>query len=318
LSPKYFGLGTAYLNTSVANPNAGLVPGSLGAATITRANLLKPYPYMSSVQTSDERTSHYDGNYLYVSAQRRTDVGLQINAAYTYGKLMTLPIFTDLATAGLSTNGPSIQNPRNVDAEYGVDTVDVTHRVTVAALYDLPFGKNRRFFHNSRLADRFFGGFQANAIMTAETGRPLSFSGASNQGIATRPNITPGANVRVAHPSRTQWFNTAAFTNPADYSFGNAPRYYSRVRGPGALNFDLSAFKTTTIRDRIKLELRLEAFNAFNHVNLGMPNTSFGAGPPADATNPTAEGGSNTNSSFGTITSAASPRNVQLGAKLVF
>jgi hypothetical protein len=318
LSPQYFGLGTAYLNTSVANPYARLVPGSLGAATITRANLLKPYPYMSSVQTSDERTSHYDGNFLYVSVQRRTDVGLQINAAYTYGKLMTLPVYTDLATAGLSTNGPSIQNPRNVDAEYGVDTVDVTHRLTVAALYDLPFGKNRHFFHSSKLADRLFGGFQANAIMTAETGRPLAFGGASNQGIATRPNITPGVDVRAAHPSRTQWFNTAAFTNPADYSFGNAPRYYSRVRGPGALNFDLSAFKTTTISDRVKLELRLEAFNALNHVNLGMPNTSFGAGAPADPTNPTAEGGSNTNSSFGTITSAASPRNVQLGAKLIF
>lgn len=155
LSPQYFHLGTAYLNTSVASPYAGHVPGSLGAATITRANLLMPYPYMSSVQTSDERMSHYDGNFLYVSAQRRTDVGLQINAAYTYGKLMTLPIYTDLATAGLSTNGPSIQNPRNVDAEYGVDTVDVTHRVTLAALYELPFGKTGAFFKIQTLRTGF-------------------------------------------------------------------------------------------------------------------------------------------------------------------
>gem|GEM_PF-1618149 len=55
--------------------------------------------------------------------------------------------------------------------------------------------------------------------MTAETGQPLSFTGASNQGIATRPNITQGVGVRAAHPSRTQWFNPAAFTNPANYSF---------------------------------------------------------------------------------------------------
>lgn|GEM_PF-1545743 len=90
------------------------------------------------------------------------------------------------------------------------------------------------------------------------------------------------------------------------------------MRGPGALNFDLSAFKTTTIGDRLKLELRLEAFNGLNHVNLGIPNTSFGARAPAERTNPTAEGGSNINSNFGTITLAASPRNVQLGAKLIF
>ena len=317
LDPQFFYLGTASLNAQVANPYAGIVPGSLGKATITRANLLKPYPYMSSVQSSNERTSHYNGNFLYVSAQRRTDVGLEINAAYTYGKLMTLPIYTDLGTTGLPTNGPSIQNPRNVNAEYGVDTVDVTHRVTVAALYDLPFGHNRTFLNDSKLADRLLGGFQVNTIFTAETGRPLAFGGASNYA-ATRPNIVPGVDIRVAHPSRTQWFNPAAFSNPADYTFGNAPRYYSRVRGPGALNFDVSAFKTTAITERVRLELRLEAFNAFNHVNLNMPNTSFSAGAPANPANPTAEGGSNTNPSFGTITSAATPRNVQLAAKVVF
>ncbi|CAN5625361.1 TonB-dependent receptor [soil metagenome] len=316
LDPQYLSLGTAYLNAQVANPYAGLVPGSLGNATISRANLLKPFPYMSSVQTSNERTSHYDGNFLYVSAQRRTDVGLQVNASYTYGKVMSLPIYTDLGTVGYS-NGPGIQNPRNVDAEYGVDGTDVTHRLIVAGLYDLPFGHNRAFLHDSKLADRLLGGFQVNTIMTAETGRPLAFSGASNYS-ATRPNLVPFASIRVAHPSRAQWFNPAAFSNPADYTFGNAPRYYSAVRGPGALNFDVSAFKTTAITERVRLELRLEAFNAFNHVNLGMPNTSFSAGPAADPANPTAEGGGNINSSFGTITSAASPRNVQLGAKVMF
>jgi hypothetical protein len=321
LNPQYFSLGTTYLNTSVANPYAGIVPGALGAATITRANLLKPYPYMQNVYLSYPRGGHFDGNYLYVSAQRRAVRGLQILGAYTYGKLMSLPIYTDIATtAGITQTGTSFQNPLNLDGDYSVDAIDVTHRGTISALYDLPFGHNERFLSHSNAMDKLVGGFQYNIIMTAESGRPLGFTGATNQGIATRPNFAPGVSVAVPHPSRTEWFNTAAFVDPPDYSFGNVPRYYSKVRGPGTLNFDMSVFKTTHITKGIALELRLEAFNALNHANLLQPNTTFVAGPPAVASNPTAEGGGNSpsNSNFGQVLGSQNARQVQLGAKLLF
>jgi outer membrane receptor protein involved in Fe transport len=320
LDPQFYGLGTAYLNASVANPYAGKVPGSLGAATITRANLMRHYPYMQSVSESNPRISNFDGNYLYVSAQRRASQGLQIQGAYTYGKLMSLPIYSDIATtAGITQTGGSIQNSRNISADYSVDAIDVTHRGVVALLYDLPVGKGKRFLTNSSsLVDRILGGFQFNTVMTAESGRPLGFSGASNQGVAIRPNLLPGVSVATSAPNRNLWFNTAAFVNPADYTFGNAPRYYSKVRGPGALNFDASIFKTVRITERSALELRLEGFNVFNKTNLGMPNTSFSAGAPADPTNPTAEGGVNTNSNFGKILSSSAARQVQLAAKFRF
>jgi hypothetical protein len=319
LDPQYFSLGTASLNASVPNPYAGKVPGSLGAATITRANLLKPYPYMQAVNLSNPRIAHFDGNYLYVSAQRRAAQGLQVLGAYTYGKLMSLPIYTDIATTtGITQTGGSIQNARNLDGDYSVDAIDVTHRGVVSVLYDLPFGHGQRFLANSPILDRLFGGFQFNTIMTAESGRPLGFSGASNQGIAIRPNLVPGVSVKVANPNRNQWFNPAAFVDPPDYTYGNAPRYYSKVRGPGDLNFDASIFKTTHLTERCALELRLESFNVFNKTNLGMPNTSFTAGAPANAANPTAEGGANTNSNFGKILSSQNARQVQLAAKLRF
>jgi hypothetical protein len=320
LDPQYYSLGTGYLNASVANPYAGKVPGSLGAATITRANLLRPYPYMQAVSESNPRVSNFDGNYLYVSAQRRASAGLQIQGAYTYGKLMTLPIYSDIATtAGITQTGGTIQNARNINADYSVDAIDVTHRGVVALLYDLPLGRGKRFLTNSsNLVDRLLGGFQFNTIMTAESGRPLAFSGASNQGVAIRPNFAPGVSVATATPNRNMWFNTAAFVNPADYTFGNTPRYYSKVRGPGALNFDASIFKTVRITERSALELRLEGFNVFNKTNLGMPNTSFTAGAPADPNNPTAEGGLNTNSNFGKILSSSAARQVQLAAKFRF
>jgi hypothetical protein len=246
--------------------------------------------------------------------------GLQVIGSYTYGKLMDVPIFDLLLNspgAGPSApNGP--QNWRNPSADYSVDLQDVTHRLTISGLYDLPFGPGKKFLSGKSAIDRLLGGFQFNVIMTGESGRPLLFSGASNQGVATRPNILPGVSVKLAHPTIAKWFNTAAFVNPPDYSFGNAPRAYSHARGPSQTNFDMSIFKTTPIRNDARLEFRIEAYNALNHTELGQPNTTFVAGAPANPSNPSAEGGSNTSSTFGTITSALSARIVQLGAKIIF
>lgn len=141
-------------------------------------------------------------------------------------------------------------------------------------------------------------------------------SGTNNQGIATRPNILPGVSVKLANPSRAKWLNTAAFVNPADYTFGNAPRAYAPARDPSQTNFDMSVLKTTSLTHGARLEFRVEAYNALNHTELGQPNTTFVAGAPVDPSNPTAEWGGNTNATFGTITSALSARIVQLGAKL--
>jgi hypothetical protein len=311
LDPSYFPLGATYLNTPVANPNAG-IPGPLGAALITRANLLKPYPYMQTVALSNARSSHFDGNFLYVTLQRRAAEGLQFQSAYTYGKIMSLPIYTDIATtAGITSTGGSVQNPRNLDGDYSVDAIDVTHRGIVAVLYDLPLGKGRPFLNGGGWMDRLIGGFQFNTTMTVESGRPLGFTGGGSSPVATRPNLD--ASVLKQNPkssqyalSRTRRFNYEALTDPgaSGYAFGNAPRYYSHLRGPGVINFDMSVFKTTRINERTALELRLEAFNALNHTNLGSPNTTFSTG--ANATN------------MGVVSTSLPARQVQLAAKLHF
>ena len=104
------------------------------------------------------------------------------------------------------------------------------------------------------------------------------------------------------------WFNPAAFLNPALYTFGSTPNTISQFRNPGAMIFDLSVFKTFTITEKVRLQFRGEAFNAPNHVNLGIPNTSF---------SPNASG-VNASASFGRITSARDPRQLQLGLKLIY
>jgi len=159
-----------------------------------------------------------------------------------------------------------------------------------------------------------------------ESGRPLGITGANNQ-LAGRPSWNTNYSVKVAHPSRSmlyksgqlEWFNPSAFENPPDYTYGNVPRKLSNLRAPGTGNIDLSMFKTTHITERIAFEFRVEAYNALNHPNLPAPGTSFSAGKPLDPTQPFQEGGANTSTSFGYITSGAvTTRNVQLGGKISF
>jgi Carboxypeptidase regulatory-like domain len=330
LAPQYYSLGTAALSASVPNPYKGIVPGSLGAATITEANLLKPFPYMATVTLQDPRNGFYWSNLAMLSVQRRVQHGLQVIGAYTFGRILTEGVqgLSDLSAVGTSTSGgansSSPQDWRNPKAEYSVDAIDVTHRLSISGLYDLPFGVGHRFLSSPR-TNGLTSGWQYNVIMTIESGRPIGVTGANNH-LATRPSLIPGVPVNVHHQSKSalyktgtlEWFNPAAFINPPDYTFGNAPRYFSNVRGPGTVNFDMSVFKTTHITENTTLELRIEAYNALNHDNLSMPSATFTAGPPANAASPYAEGGLNTSSTFGMITASGAYRNVQLAAKIHF
>lgn len=330
LNPSYYYLGTAALSASVTNPYYGLFSGStLGTSkTITRKQSLLPYPYMaaSGVTIQNPRNGYYWSNLGMLSIQRRAASGLAIIGAYTFGKVTDAGVqgVQDLSAYGTGT-GASPQNPYNPRADHSVDTIDVTHRASASVLYDLPIGKGKRYL-NSGHFDRLVAGWQVGTIITMESGRPLGITGANNQ-LSSRPSFDPNVSYKVAHASRStlyktgqiEWFNPNAFVNPPDYTFGNVPRRMSDLRGPGFGNIDLSAFKTTHITERVSFEFRVEAYNAFNHPNLPSPGTSFSAGSPVDPSNPYTEGGRNTSTSFGMITSGATTtRNVQLGGKIFF
>jgi hypothetical protein len=325
LSPQYYSMGTAALSAQVANPYAGLVPGTLGAATLTQAQVLKPFPYMSAVSMQDPRNGSYWANLAMLSVQRRVEHGLQIMGSYTFGKITDAGVqnVANLSALGTGTSA-SPQDPYNPQADHSVDTIDVTHRATISGLYDLPFGKGQRFA-TKPVMDRLVGGWQFNSILTLESGRPLGIAGASNQGIATRPNWDPNFSVQLPHPSHAairalgstaKWFNANAFEDPPDYSFGNVPRELGNLRGPGTVNVDMSLFKTTAITESVRCEFRIEAYNALNHDNLSMPNTAFVAGPPTGAS--ALEGGHNASTTFGSITASGPIRNVQLSGKIFF
>lgn len=306
LDPQYLSLGTK-LQELVPNPYAGKVPGSLGGATITRLQSLRPYPYYSAVTV---RTPHL-GNSIYhallLSVEKRLNKGFVLLASYTKSKLMsdtTRPAIdfggVEQATIFGYQNGKFDRR-----AERSPDPTDVADRLVISGVYELPFGRGKLFDAGGGFVNGLIGGWQINAIATIQSGLPLVVRGANNFA-ADRPNLV--GNAKLDNPTARKWFNTDAFVNPPLYTYGTVGRVVPGVLTPGTINFDLSLIKDTRIRERVKLQFRVEAFNAFNHVNLGLPNGTFTAG--AD--------GKNANPSFGVITSARDARIVQFGLKLIY
>jgi hypothetical protein len=113
-----------------------------------------------------------------------------------------------------------------------------------------------------------------------------------------RPNLIADPALPSSERTLTRWFNTAAFANPAPYTFGNAPR--SVLRGPGVITTDMTLEKSIRLSADTRLDVRLEAYNLLDRVNFNIPGFTLGA---AD---------------FGVISSARPARTIQLGARFSF
>ena len=156
----------------------------------------------------------------------------------------------------------------------------------------------------NRVVDAFLGGWQANGILTLASGQPLVFATASNNsytfGGGQHPDVV-GNPVLSSGKSIYQWFNTAAFAQPANFTSGNMSRTYTGVRQDKTKNLDFSLFKNFQITERFRLAFRAEAFNLTNTPVFGAPGTTVNG------------------ANFGIITGQSNtPRNLQLGLKLVF
>jgi hypothetical protein len=308
LTPQqYQTLGSTLQNT-VPNPYAGIVPGPLGAARITLQQSLYAFPYYTTVMV---RNPHL-GDSIYhsglIRVEKRFSQGLTFLASYTKAKLISDSIATPIGFGNVeqvTTTG--YQNGLyNRRAERSLDPTDVSQRLVLSGVYELPFGRGRKFDIGNPVLNAIAGGWQVNSIVVMQTGVPIVITGANNQ-LANRPNST-GQSAKLSNPSATEWFNTAAFINPPTYTYGNVGRVLPDVRNPGVVNVDLSAIKDFSLWEKATLQFRAESFNVANHVNLGFPNAAFVPG-----TN-----GLNNSSTFGTITSARDARSIQLGMKLIF
>jgi hypothetical protein len=300
----------AALQQQVTNPYFGFIQtGALSARTVQRGQLLRPYPQFTGVITPNHSYGASTYHSLQLKADRRFSKGLSLLASYTFSKLMddVPPSILVGGFPGEPFSAGGIQDFYNRRNERAVAAFDTPHYLNVTGLWDLPIGKGRQFLTGGGVLAGILGGWQINTIASIQSGAPLGMTTASNTlgnyGSVQRPNwsgqspeISGDAGDRV-----DRWFNTAAFSLPAPFTFGNTPRLIANLRGPHMANLDLSIFKRIPIREGINLQFRSEFFNIMNRAQFAIPNTSIGS-PAA-----------------GTITSMANqPRDIQFALRLAF
>jgi outer membrane receptor protein involved in Fe transport len=263
----YVGSRGNHLNLNIQEDVAYPGPGSVTAR--------EPYPSVASISAWEPRgPSSYNG--LQLSVEKRFSTGLSFLGAYTWSKSL------DEGAGGNSSTGESrinIQNPRNVAADYGLSNFNYKHRFTFSSVYDLPFGRGRKFLSNANAFENAVaGGWQTTSIVTAQSGAPFSVSLATptaNTGTFTRPNRICDGNLPSDQQSINMWYNTSCFVAPPVYTFGNTGR--NVLIGPGLVTWDLGADKDFALTERFGLQFRSEFFNVLNHPNFGLPNGSIGS-----------------------------------------
>ena len=288
------------LRTQVPNPFFGqITTGPLASRTVSRAQLLRPYPHFLSMVSTNATFASSSYHAAVASLQRRFQNGVTINGSYTFSKLI------DLATgafAGEALSNAGFQNWNNLRLDRSLSALDAPHRLVINGLYALPIGAGRRFQPRG-VGGAILNGWEVSAIYTYQSGGPLGFSSATNttfaQGGGQRPNL-------IGDPSQgertlSRWFNTAAFAAPTAYTFGSAPRSLGSVRSDGIGNLDFSAVKNTRLLEGLALQFRAEFFNFTNTPRFAPPNTAFGS------------------AAFGQVTAQSNqPRVVQFALKLIF
>jgi hypothetical protein len=296
LPDSYFSLGSALL----AKNAAGVLTGQA----------LLPYPEYQHITAAGSFSGDSYYNSMIVKFQRTFSFGGTLLADYTWSKFISN---TEAYTTFLESNTVgAIQDNTNLAAERSLVSFDVPHRAIFSYVMDLPFGHGKHFLGNaSGIAGALVSGWSVAGITTFASGFPLAITSAAPNDLATffgagkiRPNVVQGCNKSISgvNPgSGSPVLNSACFTAPGLFGFGNEPRVDGNVRAQGINNWDFSASKLTHLTERVGLDFRGEFFNTFNRVQFGAPNTSAGS------------------AFFGVVTSQYnSPRQIQLSLRLDF
>ena len=239
---------------------------------------------------------------LQAKAQRRYTSGLEFLVSYTWGRALNT---SDGSFVGEGGRGSDTQNLLNPRSEYGLAAQDMGQAFSGSFIYDLPFGRDKRFLDQGGLSAAILGGWQANGIVRVASGSPFtitqSTNGANTDVGAFRPNTV--GNPRLSNRTVAKYFNTSAFVVNAPiggvYQFGTTGR--NTVFGPGTVETDFSLYRNIAVKERWQTQFRAEAFNVFNHPIFSNPGAVLGT------------------SSFGIITSTAvDGREIQFALRLSF
>jgi hypothetical protein len=234
--------------------------------------------------------------------------GLELNLRYAKGAASVLAGYTYSKSVDVSSNLGEQVNPFDVGLSEAPSAYDMRHNFVVSYNYLLPFerllGTNNPLTSGWSVAGttRFTSGFPVTLYNPTDTSLLGTFGNGVNNNLLDTPNYVPGCDLQINHdPTKGPAFNTACFSVPELGQLGNAPRRF--FYGPGIANFDLALIKRVAFDKSRNLEIRVEAFNVFNHPQF------YGAG---------AVDGNIASPTFGEIEAAAAPRFIQLAAKFTF
>ena len=238
-------------------------------------------------------------NSLQAKVDKRYSNGVSYLLAYTWSKSI------DTGSSGqFGVESGSIQDPYNPNGSRSVSGFDIPHNFSSAFVYELPFGPGRRWLQSGPVS-RIVGAWQVNSIFQVRSGQPYTLFtnadianiGAVDATTRARPDLI--GDPHLSNPTPARWFNTAAYAVPRQFTFGSSGR--NQLRTDGMVNVDFSFFREESFGERVRAQLRVEAFNLFNHPTFGIPQTLISS--PV----------------FGRVSGTASTaRQIQLGLKLSF
>lgn len=276
------------LGANTANPFYGLYPtgtqtSSLNTSkTLKVSSLLQGFPQYTSVTEQLVTGQNAEFNSLNARLSKRMSHGLQFDLNYEWSRLLG-------AQSQLNPGGP---------LSYGETSSDYPQHVALTAIYELPFGRGKRFLNSSLLADELVGGWRVTGIYQYLSGQPISWGNAAYTGDYRNFNNHPH------QADGTPSFNTAGFITstalaPNSNNYRTFPAYL--LRSDPSNNVDLSVLKNFRLSERFVVQPRVDAFNALNHVQFDSANVTP------------------TSSSFGLVNKQLnSSRNLQGGVHILF
>jgi hypothetical protein len=309
---------------------------------------LRPFPQYGNFNQEDNSfTPDRTGNSTYHAMQLQVDKrfaqGLSFLVSYTVSKNIT---DADSAGPGVSgfigTNSFIGENSYNRSAEKAVSQLDTPQSLVASFFYELPVGHGKRYMNSGGVTDRVLGGWSVSGILSYHSGTPTEiygncqrtagdvlFGGCNTTGAGARVNVVPGVpqtNKSNFNPATTPFWNPAAFTPAADFTFGNEGRSLPLARTFGGRNEDFTLGKKTRLfGEKATIDLRASFFNMFNRHIFSAPSNVFGpslqtpfvpAGTPATPGNPGCPGRLACN--FGAVTDTSGPRTIQFGLKITY